>query len=45
MIYAYDDADYDAMLDDLDDRHRRHCEWYDEEGEEALTPEQRNPNL
>jgi len=45
MHFAYDDDDYEAMLEDRDERHRRRWELYDEEGEEALTPEERNPNL
>lgn len=43
--YFYDDDDYEAMMDSLDERHRRRMELLDEEGEAALTAEERNPNL
>lgn len=45
MQFAYDDDDYDAMMEDLNERHRRRMELYDEEGEECPTVQERNPNL
>jgi hypothetical protein len=44
-MFTYDDDDYDAMLESRDERHQRFCELYDEEGEECLTVEERNPSL
>lgn len=45
MYFPEDDDDYEAMMEDRDERHRRRMEWYDEDGEAALTAAERNPSL
>lgn len=44
FAFAYDDDDYDAMLEDRDERHARRWELYDEDSE-VPTAEERNPSL